>query len=142
MIGKCLCGAVQFKITGDVPNLYQCHCSLCRKQSGTASNGATLVHRNSFSWLSGEDKITRYKMEDGFTSHFCSICGCPVPNPLRETDKIWVPAGTLPGDIDSEIAVHIYTESKASWDEISNKGKQYDEMPDFETLYNLLHGNK
>ena len=92
MIGKCLCSAVQFKITGDVPNLYQCHCSLCRKQSGAASNAATLVHKDKFSWKSGEDKITRYKMEDGFTSYFCSICGSPVPNPLRDTDKIWSPA--------------------------------------------------
>jgi hypothetical protein len=140
MIGKCLCGAIQFKINGDMPDLYQCHCSLCRKQSGAASNAATLVHKNDFSWLAGEDKITRYKMEDGFTSHFCSICGSPVPNPLRDTDKIWLPAGALPGDIGSQIVIHIYTESKASWEKILNEGRQYDEMPDFETLYNLLHG--
>lgn len=140
MIGKCLCSAVQFKITGDVPNLYQCHCSLCRKQSGAASNAATLVHKDKFSWKSGEDKITRYKMEDGFTSYFCSICGSPVPNPLRDTDKIWIPAGALPGEIASRIVVHIYTKSKASWEKKLNEGRQYDEMPDFETLYNLLYG--
>ena len=140
MIGKCLCGAIQFEINGDMPDLYQCHCSLCRKQSGAASNAATLVHKNEFNWLSGEDKITRYKMEDGFTSHFCSVCGSPVPNPLRDTDKVWVPAGAFPGDIVSRIVVHIYTESKASWEKILNEGRQYDEMPDFETLYNLLHG--
>ena len=139
MIGKCLCGAIQFKINNDVHNLYQCHCSLCRKQSGAASNAATLVHENDFSWLSGEDKITRYKMADGFTSYFCSVCGSPVPNQLRETDKIWIPAGALPGDIASKIAVHIYSESKASWEKILNEGRQYEEMPDFETLYNLLH---
>ena len=140
MNGKCLCGAVEFKITGDLLNLYQCHCSLCRKQSGAASNAATLVHENNFSWLCGEDKITRYKMEDGFTSHFCSLCGSPVPNPLRDTDKVWIPAGSLPGDIESQIAVHIYTDSKASWEKILNDGRQYSEMPDFQTLYNLLHG--
>lgn len=139
MIGKCLCNAVQFEITGDVPNLYQCHCSLCRKQGGTSSNAATLIHKNKFSWLSGEGKISRYKMEDGFTSHFCSICGSPVPNRLRDTNKIWVPAGSLSGEIDSRIVVHIYTKSKASWDKKLNEGKQYDEMPDFETLYDMLH---
>lgn len=138
MIGKCLCGEIQFKITGTVPNLYQCHCSLCRKQSGTSSNAATLIHENNFSWLTGEDKISKYEMENGFTSHFCSVCGSPVPNRLRQTDKIWIPAGSLPGEIDSQIVVHIYTKSKASWEKILNKGKQYDEMPDFETLNNLL----
>ena len=139
MNGKCLCGAVQFKIIGEIPNLYQCHCSLCRKQSGAASNAATLVHKEKFFWISGEDNITRYKMADGFTSFFCSICGSPVPNPLRDTDKVWIPAGTLPGDINSQIVVHIYTKSKASWEKILNDGKQYDEMPDFETLHHLLH---
>ena len=139
MIGKCLCGVIQFKITDAVPNLYQCHCSLCRKQSGTASNAATIVHKSNFSWLSGEEKVSKYKMEDGFTSHFCSICGSPVPNRLRETDKIWIPAGLLTGELDSQIVVHIYTKSKASWEKVLNMGKQYDEMPDFETLYRLLH---
>lgn len=138
MIGKCLCGEIQFKISDALPNLYQCHCSLCRQQSGTASNAATLIHENNFSWLSGEEKISKYKMQDGFTSHFCSVCGSPVPNRLRETDKIWVPAGLLAGEIDSQIVVHIYTNSKASWERIFHSGKQFDEMPDFETLSNLL----
>ncbi len=38
MHGQCLCGAVKFEILGPLPKLYQCHCSLCRKQSGSASN--------------------------------------------------------------------------------------------------------
>ena len=140
MIGKCNCGAVKFKINCETqPNLYQCHCSLCRKQSGTSSNAATLVHESEFSWTAGEDKITRYKMKDGFTSHFCSVCGSPVPNRLRDTDKIWVPAGLLPGDIDFRIVAHIYTGSKASWETVLHDGKQHNKMPDFESLYNLIH---
>ena len=138
MIGKCLCGAIQFKIKS-VPNLYQCHCSQCRRQSGTFSNAATLVYKDDFSWLAGEDKISKFKLEDGFTSRFCSICGSPVPNPLRNTDKVWVPAGTLPGEMDSKVVVHIYTGSKASWENEITGGRQYEEMPDFVTLYNLLH---
>ena len=90
-------------------------------------------------WVSGVKKITKYKKKDGFTSHFCSVCGSPVPNRLRDTDKIWVPAGLLSGDIDFRIAVHIYTESKASWETVLHDGKQYSEMPDFESLYNLIH---
>jgi len=29
MRGKCLCGAIRFELNGVIPNLYQCHCSLC-----------------------------------------------------------------------------------------------------------------
>ena len=36
MFGKCLCGDVQFfsEIRTDPFKIYQCHCSLCKKQSG------------------------------------------------------------------------------------------------------------
>ena len=48
MIGKCLCGEVQFEILGDLPNLYQCHCSLCRKVSGSSSNSAMLIEAKNY----------------------------------------------------------------------------------------------
>ena len=40
MKGACLCGKVRFEILGEVPNLYQCHCSECRKATGTSANAA------------------------------------------------------------------------------------------------------
>jgi hypothetical protein len=36
--GSCLCGAIQIEITGKTTELGKCHCSLCRKVSGVASN--------------------------------------------------------------------------------------------------------
>ncbi|PRY63410.1 hypothetical protein B0H98_1085 [Vreelandella songnenensis] len=43
MTGECLCGEVKFEIDGKLPNLYQCHCSLCRKTTGSTANAATFV---------------------------------------------------------------------------------------------------
>jgi hypothetical protein len=60
VIGSCLCGHVQFEIAVEAPKLYQCHCSLCRKQSGTSSNAATFVDKNLFSWLQGQAGITSF----------------------------------------------------------------------------------
>lgn len=34
--GACLCGQVRFALAGGARALYQCHCSLCRKQGGIA----------------------------------------------------------------------------------------------------------
>ncbi|MGL1066984.1 GFA family protein, partial [Vibrio vulnificus] len=28
--GNCLCGEVSFELSGELPPIYQCHCSLCR----------------------------------------------------------------------------------------------------------------
>ena len=138
MIGKCLCGAIEFETEGKRPNLYQCHCTLCRKQGGSASNSGTIIHQSSFCWKSGENKITRYRKDTGFSSDFCSICGAPVPNQLRNTDKVWFPAGSLEDDEGLQIVAHIYTRSRADWDQIPASGQHFDEMPDIETFYNLL----
>jgi hypothetical protein len=49
MYGKCLCVLVSFDIIDVVPELYQCHCSLCRKQGGSSSNTAAIFAKNIFS---------------------------------------------------------------------------------------------
>ena len=95
MKGKCLCGEVEFKLSGDVPNIYQCHCSLCRKVSGSASNSAILVESKNFSWLSGLENISHFVETSGFISDFCSSCGSPLPNLLKNGVGYWVPAGCL-----------------------------------------------
>ncbi|PHS14894.1 MAG: aldehyde-activating protein [Kangiella sp.] len=138
MIGKCICGQVQFKLKGKTPNLYQCHCKLCRKQGGSASNTATIVDLTSFSWISSEDKITYYKKDSGFSSNFCSSCGSPVPNKLRDSDYQWIPAGLLDGDDKLLIVAHIYTDSKADWAEIPVSGMHYKTMPDLEEFLEVL----
>lgn len=54
MHGSCLCGAVEFEILGSLAKLYQCHCSLGRKQGGSTSNTVTAVRAENLRWLAGE----------------------------------------------------------------------------------------
>lgn len=138
MFGKCLCGGIEFEITGTVPNLYQCHCSQCRKQGGAASNSATIINEKQFLWKAGENLVTRFKHESGFNSHFCSICGSPVPNKLGDHSLIWIPAGLLEDCESLEIVAHLFVGSKAHWEKICNSGTQHEEMPDLEALNKAL----
>jgi len=138
MIGKCLCGEVEFKVTGAIPNLYQCHCSQCRKQGGSSSNSATIVNGKEFRWKFGENLVTQFKDKTGFNSHFCSVCGSPVPNKLGDSDLVWVPAGVLEESEGLEIVAHLYVGSKAHWEKIFNTGRQYEEMPSIEELNKAL----
>ncbi|HDZ45593.1 hypothetical protein LCGC14_0097060 [marine sediment metagenome] len=115
MRGECLCGGVAFEIEGELPNLYQCHCSLCRKATGSAANAATFVDEQSFRWMSGQSNIRSFQKPTGYRSDFCSVCGSPVPNKLRDTDLIWVPAGLLDGATFSQISVHLHLSSAATW---------------------------
>lgn len=137
MRGCCLCGKVEFEIEGDRFKLYQCHCSLCRRQSGTLSNAATIVPEEKFRWLGGRELISSWKKESGFRSDFCSVCGSPVPNPLRNYPYFWVPAGLLEGD-GLEIVAHLCVDSKAPWDSSAFGVKCYDNLPAFSELIDLL----
>ena len=139
MRGQCICGAVAFEVNASSLKLYRCHCSLCRRQSGTASSLAAVVPNSQFQWLAGQDKITSWRMESGFRSDFCSACGSPVPNPLRTTNNTWVPAGLLEPQANLRVAADIYLGSKADWDPTHPAGMQHDELPDRRVFLSMLH---
>lgn len=116
MTGECLCGQVKFEIEGELANFYQCHCSLCRKATGSASNTATFVKADSFRWIYGQSNISTFQKPTGYRNDFCSVCGSLVPNPLRDTDLVWVPAGLLNEGTASQISIHLHLSSAVSWE--------------------------
>lgn len=139
MKGECLCGTVKFEIEEEIRNLYQCHCSLCRKATGAAANAATFVQDSAFRWVSGESDIRSYKKPSGFRSDFCSVCGSPVPNILRGSGMVWIPAGLLDELDTSRISAHLHTKSAAPWEQESAECVRLDGGPDsLESLNKLL----
>ena len=63
--GSCLCGGVRFAITGKAGPIGQCHCSKCRKVSGTDGNAVFYTAVSSFRWLSGEELIKHFFVPGG-----------------------------------------------------------------------------
>ena len=41
--GGCLCGSVQYEVTGETKRFYHCHCERCRKATGTGH--AVMIYR-------------------------------------------------------------------------------------------------
>jgi hypothetical protein len=113
--GSCLCGEVRFEVDGPFPRLYQCHCSLCRKQGGSVSNTGLIVHADKFRWSAGESSVGKWQRSTGFRSFFCTRCGSPVPNPLRDTGYVWVPSGLIDEPEPLEIAAQLFVDSRAPW---------------------------
>ncbi len=131
MRGTCLCGKVEFEVEGTGYKLYQCHCSLCRKQGGSVSNTATIVPNGKFRWTKGADNISSWVKDTGFRSDFCKTCGATVPNPLRTLPLYWIPAGALDDADGLEIVAQVYLSSKAPWDTfIPNTKIQDEHVPD------------
>jgi hypothetical protein len=119
--------------------MYQCRCSLCRKVSGAASNSALWAF-GPFQWLRGEDNISRWATPSGFQSCFCTTCGCPVPNPLRDGSGYWVPAGLLDDAEGLAVVAQVCVASRASWDELRINGTRLDDMVDRKTFRRLICG--
>lgn len=139
MFGSCLCGSIRFEIDAEVVNLYQCHCSLCRKQSGSYSNAATIIEDSKFRFVHGSNSIRSWVKETGFRSDFCSSCGSPVPNPLRATHYYWVPAGLLDESASIKVVAHFCLASKAGWAPSPSLNESYNELPNLNHVMKLLN---
>ncbi|HEX7070659.1 MAG TPA: GFA family protein [Rhodothermales bacterium] len=127
--GSCLCGAIAFEVTGPVRGVGSCHCSKCRKVSGTGGNAQFIVRAEKFRWLRGLDRIVTFKLPDGWGASRCNACGSPLPDSHDGGKRIWVPAGLMDDPLNTQIVQHIFCGSRADWDEEAEDARYYDEYP-------------
>ena len=123
--GSCICNGIVFQFEGDNFDVIQCHCSKCRKITGSTADAMIVVPKETFNWVQETESITTYKSEDGLARSFCSNCGGSLPN--QDGDVYWVPAGTINTEYSASVKAHIYVGSKLHWEEIGGDAPQYDE---------------
>jgi hypothetical protein len=129
--GSCLCGGVRFEIARVSGPFELCHCSRCRKASGSAFVPWLGVLREDLRFLQGEELIRRYEAPlrakpPPYRASFCARCGSPVPDPGVEGPLIEVHAGVLDDDPGLRPERHILVEAKASWFAISDALPRFD----------------
>ena len=126
--GQCNCGTVAFEVNAQITDIYQCHCSICRKFTGGNGIPVVVVNNDVFRWTSGEDNIATWKKSDcDWQGWFCSTCGSPLPGSNSETN-MYIPAGLISESSEQlSVAHHIWVDSKAQWDVIGDDGKQHPE---------------
>ena len=116
--GSCLCGAVEYRISGQFQRFYHCHCQRCRKASGTGHGSNILVSPlTSIRWTKGEECLSRYKVPDAerFFNCFCTSCGSPMPRVVPELDGVLIPAGSLDDEPGVMPQARIFWDSRAEW---------------------------
>ena len=114
--GSCLCGAAKFEISGGFDAFFLCHCSRCRKNSGSAHGANLFAASARIDWLSGEGAVASFRLPE--TRHersFCRICGSALPV-VTTGALLVVPAGSLDGTVDIRPTAHICCASRAEWD--------------------------
>jgi hypothetical protein len=128
LTGSCLCGARAYEIEGEIGGVLICHCSLCRKVSGSNGLAILKVPRNRFRWVRGEDHGVTFALRPTYAITRCKTCGTPLP---AETDahNVYVTAGTLDTPLDRGVRMHMFCASRADWDRDEPDARFIDERP-------------
>ena len=128
--GSCLCGAVHYELNGAIGEIVQCHCSKCRKANGTAYATNAPIAKADFKLTAGEDVLKRYASSVGTQRYFCGNCGSPIISIKADTPDFYrLRIGTLDTKIAQSPVCHIFTASKAEWEQITDDLPQYTERP-------------
>ena len=109
-------------------DLYMCHCSICRRSTGTHGVAVVVVANEEFRWTGGEALVTSWEKPNAdWQCWFCRVCGSPLPG-VNDPLRMFVPAGLI-RESDDALAVknHIWVNSKAEWDVIGDAGKLHPE---------------
>jgi hypothetical protein len=116
--GSCLCGSVTFAVELPFDRFVHCHCSRCRKASGTAHATNAVAKADAFRWLQGEELVVRYDLPTArsFATSFCQLCGSPLPHLTRSGREAIIPAGSFDDELGVKPERHIHWSSRANWD--------------------------
>jgi hypothetical protein len=115
--GSCLCGAVKYRIERPFIAFQYCHCSRCRKTSGSAHAANIFVKVEHFAWLAGVEQTRCYELPTAqwFCTAFCTACGAKVPWKSKRGTSFIVPAGGLDDDPGERPVRNIHWASRAPW---------------------------
>jgi hypothetical protein len=120
--GSCLCGGVRFELEPPFSDANYCHCSRCRKHSGSDYGVQGRVPRERFRLLQGEELITVYRPEEGRVKAFCSVCGSSLfGREWPEGDEVAIRLGALDDDPGIRGEWHAFVDSRG-WTELPDDG--------------------
>ena len=114
--GKCLCEKIEFSVRGEFGEVRYCHCSQCRRVSGTAFSANAKIKIDSWELEKGRELVKEYEHKPGIYRAFCSECGSPIYARVEaDPENVRVRLGSFETVEGVEITGHVWVSSKASW---------------------------
>jgi hypothetical protein len=127
LAGSCLCGAVRYEVADAFEYAACCHCSQCRRATGSAFKPFAGIRRERLRLTAGADALLIYG--EGITHDVhCAGCGSLLYSVVREAAYVHVTMGTLLDEPSIRPDHHIFVGSKAPWFTIT------DDLPQAETF--------
>lgn len=124
LAGQCLCGAVHYTVLDAFLYAGNCHCSQCRRTTGSAFKPFAGIGRRQLSLVQGEHEVMRFGDDRGHDVH-CRQCGSLLYSVVRDGEYVHVAMGTLVDEPSIRPDKHIFVGSKAPWFTIT------DDLPQF-----------
>src|SRR2546430_3023598 len=94
LAGKCFCGAVHYAVPDEFLYALNCHCSNCRRTTGSAFKPFAGIEHSQLRLVSGEDQRMIYGDDTTHNAH-CARCGSLLYSRVREGKWVHVAMGTL-----------------------------------------------
>ncbi|MGI9287229.1 MAG: GFA family protein [Pseudomonadales bacterium] len=115
--GSCLCGAVTFELSGTADAFHLCHCTRCRRSTGSSNASNIFTAGQNLRWLSGTDSTRRFDLPEAefYAKQFCTHCGSAVPCCDPGGKLAVIPAGSLQTELSFTPDDSIFWESRANW---------------------------
>jgi hypothetical protein len=127
LIGRCFCSAVHYAVADEFAYALNCHCSNCRRTTGSAFKPFAGITRGKLQVTKGEDKLLIFGEVNGNDTH-CKVCGSLLYSIVRDGAFAHVAMGTLVDDPSIRPTAHIFVGSKAPWFTIIDDLPQYEEF--------------
>ena len=104
--GKCFCGAVEIRVTGEPAAMGYCHCSSCRSWSAGPVNAFSLWPPEAVQVVKGAEDIAAYQKTANSIRKWCRRCGGHLLTEHPAWKLIDVYAATIPG-LPFKAGVHV-----------------------------------
>ncbi|MFG1344517.1 GFA family protein [Xanthobacter autotrophicus DSM 431] len=106
--GGCLCGQLRYRIRR-IHSVYWCHCTMCRRSSGSGAIPWVTVAREDFELIAGTPRA--YASSPGVERRFCGACGSPIVFDMAREAQVDVTVGTLDAPDAVRPTHHIWSRS-------------------------------
>ena len=127
--GSCLCGGVQFELTGEFEPRSFCHCTSCKRLSGGVGTANGRARSDEINIVAGRELLQTYQPEEGSAKTFCSVCGSNLfGGGWPESDRASVRLSAIDDSLQGRPARHIWVRSLASWETLPDDGLERHEQ--------------
>jgi len=122
--GRCLCGKVHYAVEDQFVYALNCHCSQCRRATGTAFKSFAGIEREKLRVTQGGNALLIFGAELTHDAR-CKTCGSLLYSVVREGQHAHVTLGTLPDSPSIRPTAHLFVRSKAPWFSITGALPQH-----------------